>query len=103
MATRATTTQATRTLLDSEHGQHGQDDILEQVWRIGTDTVRVQVHRNTYSSQSWAKASVLTDGRTWTDLAVALSSNWHSRQADLQVVAAGLTDRAARILSTTGR
>lgn len=89
-------------LIDETTGTHGQDDIIEQVYQLGTVKVRVRVVRNSYANQSYALAEVLTPALTWTEVAKELSGNWHGTARDLiarKRLARKLADRAATILA----
>lgn len=65
------------------------------------DKVRVTVHHDTQEAQSHARAYVLSDSRTWTDLVAAPPGTWWKpsmHPSDLEPVATELAKRACRIL-----
>jgi hypothetical protein len=69
-------------------------------------TIRVQVHRDSYRAQSYARVEVLTPDLTWTTLATTPAGDWHpatpylgATQAALQPTADALVSRAGRILA----
>ena len=85
-------------LIDQTSGTHGQADILEQVYQVGSVKVRIRVHRDSYARQSYALAEVLTPALTWTEIAKELSGNWHGTLTNPQVARA-LLARALNILA----
>lgn len=97
-------------LVDQATGVTGQGYTLTRVHRIGTDTVRVRVERDSYTRQSFAVAEALSALLTWTELAADPPGNWHHttpRSAGngvevvgaLGEIAGALLRRAAAILA----
>ena len=77
---------------------------LTEVYRLGSETVRVRVRSDFYVPQSYAVAEVLTPARTWTQLATRSPETWHAKSSailgasTLREVAADLLDAATKIL-----
>jgi hypothetical protein len=106
-------------MVDEIRSRDGQSELLEQVWvwraegnladpsiRLAAHEafeyrIRVQVHRDFYPGQSYAKVSVLTPALEWTELAVAPPGEWHAQRIDLAKVAMDLANRARAILPWT--
>lgn len=90
-------------LVDETTGTVGRDDeLVNRVYRMGTDTVRVRVQRNFYDFQSTATAAILSRERGWVVIAEEPVVTWHhdtrGRELPLDHVADRLADRAYRIL-----
>lgn len=65
------------------------------------DRIRVVVQHDVQEAQSYARAYVLSDGRTWTELAAAPAGTWWKpsmQPSDLAPVAVNLAKRACRVL-----
>jgi hypothetical protein len=86
-----------------DHGKYA----LTEIHHTDTGhTIRVQVHRDSYLSQTYAHVQVLTPDLAWTTLATAPVTDWYpatpylgATPAALQPVADALTGRAGRILA----
>lgn len=98
-------------LVDTTFRTGGQDYQLTEIHHLGEYIVRVDIRRDGYPAQSFARVQILSTTKEWTTLATAPVGEWYERSPGpshlgwipliVRCLAMTLRERAERILTVT--
>ena len=98
-------------LIDASFRTGSQDYQLTEIHHLGEHTLRVDIRRDFYPQQSFARVQILSATKEWTTLATAPVDQWHDRSPGpsrlggipliVRCLAMTLRERAERILTVT--
>lgn len=98
-------------LIDTTFRTGYQDYQLTEIQHLDGHTVRVDIRRDGYPEQSWARVQILSATKEWTTLATAPVGEWYERSPGpsrlggipliVRCLAMKLRERAERILAVT--